>query len=82
MKKIVTRILIAALIVWIIDLIIIGLKIFSHDYDLIPEEYIGYSCCLIFIVCGILKLFSERCSHCGKVQITKGKYCPYCGKEK
>lgn len=47
MKKIVTRILIAALIVWIIDLIIIGLKIFSHDYDLIPEAYIGYSCCLI-----------------------------------
>ena len=79
MKKILKWSLVIIFIVLLIDLGIIGIKIFSHDYDVILESYIGYACFLMLAVCGILMLFSTRCPHCGKVQITKGKYCPYCG---
>ena len=82
MKKILKWSLVIIFVVLLIDLGIIGIKIFSHDYDVIPESYIGYACFLMLAVCGILMLFSTRCPHCGKVQITKGKYCPYCGNEK
>ncbi len=38
----------------LINLGIIGIKIFSHNYDVIPEAYIGYACFLMLAVCGIL----------------------------
>ena len=82
MKKILKWSLVIIFIVLLIDLGIIGIKIFSHDYDVILESYIGYACFLMLAVCGILMLFSTMFPHCGKVQITKGKYCSYCGNEK
>ena len=58
MKKILKWSLVIIFIVLLIDLGIIGIKIFSHDYDVIPESYIGYACFLMLAVCGILMLFS------------------------
>lgn len=81
MKKIILWISIVTLIVFVIDLGIIGLKIFHHNYNVIPEAYVGLVCCLILPACGVFRLFTEKCPHCKKIQITKGKYCPYCGKE-
>lgn len=28
-----------------------------------------------------VKLFSNRCPHCGKLRQTMGAYCSYCGKK-
>jgi len=80
-KKVLTRILILVFIALIIDLGIIGFKIFNYDYDVITEGYIGMVLFPILFVCGVFKLFTERCPHCRKIQVTNGKYCPYCGKE-
>ena len=58
MKKILKWSLVIIFVVLLIDLGIIGIKIFSHDYDVILESYIGYACFLMLAVCGILMLFS------------------------
>lgn len=81
MKKIIAWISIITIIVLVLDLGIIGLKIFNNNYDIILEGYIGRACFLILPVCAIFRLFTERCPHCGKMKIAKGKYCPYCGEE-
>lgn len=81
MKKIITWISIATLIIFVIDWGIVGLKLFAHNYDIIPEAYIGCACWLILLFCNISKLFTERCPHCKKIQIVRGRYCPYCGRE-
>ena len=62
MKKILKWSLVILFVVLLIDLGIIGIKIFSHDYDVIPESYIGYVCFLMLAVCGILMLFFYKVS--------------------
>lgn len=71
MKRITTCVLIIALIIFIIDWGIIGVKLLDGDYDIIPEAYIGAAC----------KAFASKCPHCGKMIQSNGKYCPHCGKE-
>ena len=44
MKRITTCVLIIALIIFIIDWGIIGVKLLDGDYDIIPEAYIGAAC--------------------------------------
>ena len=59
MKKTVRRIIVVMLIILVIDLGVMGLKIFDRNYNVISEGYIGLVCFLTILVCGIIKLFAE-----------------------
>ena len=70
-----------ALIVFIIDWGVIGLKLLEGDYDITLGAYLGAACLAILFAYIIYIRFSKKCPHCGKWLQTNGKYCPYCGKE-
>lgn len=67
--------------VLVIDWCIMGLKIFSNDYDITVEAHIALVCIILLFICGMYKVFSNRCKHCGKIKWTNGEYCSYCGKQ-
>ena len=81
MKKVATWMFALAFILFVIDLGIIGAKIFSGHYDVLPEAYIAAACWVVILVCAVYKVLTNKCPHCGKVRYGKGKYCPHCGKE-
>ncbi len=81
MKKIITWAAAAALLIFVIDWGVVGLKIFHGDYDIITGAYIGGICLVIIILYLICKAFGSKCPHCGKSLFPGGKYCPHCGKK-
>lgn len=80
MKKIITWFFVIFLFFFVIDWGIMGLKILNGNYDIIIEAYIGLICFIGFWVCIAIKLLYNKCPHCGKMRVSNGKYCPYCGK--
>ena len=70
-----------AIIVFIIDWSVMGIKLFDNNYDITTEAYIGLACWGVMIVCGLYRVFANKCPHCGKTKLTNGDYCSYCGKK-
>lgn len=68
-------------IILIVSWGIIGVKIFDGNYNFAVEAYIALGSLIVLVVCGISKVFTDKCPHCGKVRSSTGKYCPHCGKE-
>ena len=60
---------------------VMGLEIYSGNYDIQSLSYIGLACWIVLLICLIIIAINTRCPHCGKIRRTRGKYCPYCGKE-
>ena len=81
MKKIATWLMVISMLVFIIAWGVVGLKIFDNDYNFMTEAYIAYSSLTVFFVCLVYVKGPYRCPHCGKLRLTNGKYCSYCGKE-
>ncbi len=81
MKRITTCVLIIALIIFIIDWGIIGMKLLDGDYDIITETYIGAACFGVMLISAVYKAFASKCPHCGKMIQSNGKYCPHYGQE-
>ena len=81
MKKTATWILVAALLIFIIDWGVMGIKIIENDYNITVESYIGAACIVVIAVCCFCRIFGNKCPHCGKIRITDGDYCSYCGKK-
>ena len=81
MKKVITWISIITTFVFVIDWGIMGLKLFDNDYNITVEAHIALICILLLFVCGVYRVFTHRCPHCGKVKWTSGEYCSYCGKK-
>ena len=81
MKKFISWIFALTITVLVIDWGIMGLKIFDNDYNIIVEAYIAFVCFVLLFICSMYKIFSRRCTHCGKVIWTNGEYCSYCGKK-
>ena len=79
-KKIVTWVLIIAFFGFFIDWAVLGIKILNGNYDVIAEAYIGAVCFVIMLVCLLIKKFSSKCPHCGKISNSGGRFCPHCGK--
>lgn len=65
------------LIVWLV----IGVQIADGKYDFSVEAYVAYGCLGVFSICLLIRAFSDRCPHCGKLRMTRGAYCSYCGKK-
>ena len=69
--------LMAAIIAWGV----MGIKILNNDYNITAEAYTVLIAIIILLVIAVFRAFSNKCPHCGKLRISMGKYCPYCGKE-
>ena len=81
MKKAVTWGLAISYIILFIAMGVMGIKIFDGNYDIVAEGCVALIFLLISCVCNIYRAFSNRCSHCGKIRLSNGKYCAHCGKE-
>ena len=81
MKKIAIWSAAIAFVAFLITWGVMGLNLASGDYDIELLAYIGGACWLVLLVCLIIIAVNTRCPHCGKMRRTRGKYCPYCGKE-
>lgn len=81
MKKITTWLLIIAIILFVIDWGVMGVKLLNGNYEIITEAYIGAACWGVMLVAAVCKVLTNKCPHCGKVMLTNGKYCPHCGKK-
>jgi len=81
MKKIISWLYFISIIIFVIDWAVMGLKIFTNDYDILVEAYIGAACFVIMIICSLYRMFSNKCPHCGRLRLVGGEYCAYCGKK-
>lgn len=81
MKQIRLWISVLAIAVFVIDWGVLGVKLFNGNYDVTVETYIGAVALVVLLLCAVSKLFTDKCPHCGKLRISNGKFCPYCGKE-
>ncbi len=81
MKKIASWLAAISIFVFVIAWGSIGLKILDNDYIFMTEAYIAYGSLVIFFICLFYLRITNRCSHCGKMKQSFGRYCPYCGKE-
>ena len=81
MKKIATWSLIIAFIVFLIDWGVMGIKLLDNNYNITVEAHIGLVCYIVIIVCVLIRSFTCRCPHCGKIRVTKGAYCSFCGQK-
>lgn len=81
MKKIMSWLFAISLIVFVIDWGLIGLKLLDGDYDITVGAYIGIACIIVIFVCALYKMLTNKCPHCGKVRMSNGEYCSYCGKK-
>ena len=81
MKKIAIWGAVIAFVIFLIDWGVLGLNIANGNYDTQILAYIGLGCWIVLLIFLIVIAVNTRCPHCGKIRTTRGKYCPYCGKE-
>ena len=81
MKKVMMSIFLVALVVFIIAWGFVGMKLVDGDYDITAGAYVAFGCVLIMFGCNLYRIFNTKCPHCGKLRLTNGEYCPYCGKK-
>ena len=79
MRKIANWALGIAFIIALIDWGIMGVKLLENDYNITVEAHIGLVCYIVILVGVFIRIFTDRCPHCGKIRISKGEYCSYCG---
>ena len=72
---------IIALFVLVIVSGVMGFKLIDGNYDILLEAYLALACIIAAFVSSVYKLLRSRCPHCGRVRLSEGKYCSYCGKE-
>jgi len=80
-KRAVAWIMAAALWIFLVDWGVMGVKIFTGDYDILPQAWIGLVCFVILLLCVLYRLLNRKCPHCGRIRLDSGSYCSHCGKE-
>lgn len=65
----------------VIDWGVMGVKLLDHDYNITVEAYIGLVCYIVILASIVIRALTDRCPHCGKIRVTKGAYCSYCGQK-
>ena len=53
----------------------------NNFLDILVEAYIGRVCFVVLMVCSLYRIFSNKCPYCGKLRVSNGEYCSYCGKK-
>ncbi len=83
MKKIMIWITAISAIVLVIAMVVMGIAIYEMEEDIISTTaYIALPC-IVLMFGGLvyIRWSAWKCPHCGRIQLIKGKFCPYCGKE-
>lgn len=83
-KKVLTWIILAALLIFIIDWLVIGIMIFNGNYDFTAGAYILAVCFVIMLAGLLIKTLVydfKICPGCNKKIPHKSRFCPHCGKE-
>lgn len=81
MKKVATWGVLISFGIALISFAIIGVKLLAGNYEFTIEAYIGAACFYIMIVCGLIRVFNNKCPHCGKMILDNGEYCSHCGEK-
>ena len=81
MKKVAAWLAAIALIVFVIDWGLIGLKLLDGDFDITLGTYVGLVCIVIGFVCVMIVKLSNRCPQCRRMIQYNWAYCPYCGQK-
>lgn len=81
MKRVLPWVFLCALATGVITWGIIGLRIADDEYDILPLVWTSVGAFAVVFICLIYRRLSNRCLHCGRVLISPGNYCPYCGKQ-
>ena len=81
MKRITFWMILISGLVLIMTLGVMGVKILDHDYDILTEAYVLYPAWALLVITMLIRRFTDKCPHCGKLRYPRGKYCPHCGKE-
>ncbi len=79
LRKIANLALAISFTVFLIDWGVMGVKLLDNNYDITIESYIALVCFAVIFVSIFIRCFTDRCPHCGKMKVTKGPYCSYCG---
>ena len=79
-KKIRGYLLVTAFVIFVMDMMVMGLKIFGNDYEVTFEAYLALVCLAVVLICAVFNVIESKCPHCGKWRVTNGAYCSYCGK--
>jgi len=83
MKKAAVVIAVLSILAFVIVWGVLGLNIMNNDYEAVsPLTYAGIACLALFLISVlVLRWGSWKCPHCGKLRMTNGRFCSYCGKE-
>lgn len=81
MKKATIYIYWIAVGVTFIAFAIMGIKLLDNNYDFMAEAYVGAASSFVMFICSLIRVFGNRCTHCGKTITDNSRYCPFCGKE-
>ena len=80
MKRIAKWTAVISIIIFVVSWSIGGLMIYNGNFESNAWAYVGLASIVIFFG-SLICLKTTRCPHCGRMNQTFGKYCPYCGKE-
>ncbi len=80
-RRLVTWVTVGALIVFMLDWGMMGLKLFDRNFDILTEACVGLVCAVVAIAGFIILRFSRVCPNCGKNVVAKGSCCPHCGQK-
>lgn len=83
MKKVATWIIAISVIALTIILTVMGIGVYEMDENTIrTTAYISIPF-FVLLLGGLIyiKWGTAKCPYCGKLRLTNGKYCSYCGKE-
>lgn len=81
MKKILFRLWLLALAVFVVDWLIVGLKLLNGDYDITLGAYVALVCVIVMTLYPLSRALFSKCPYCGKPLASSGRYCPHCGRE-
>ncbi len=81
MNKILFRLWLLALAVFVVDWLIVGLKLLNGDYDITLGAYVALVCVIVMALYPLSRALFSKCPYCGKSLASSGRYCPHCGRE-
>lgn len=81
MNKILFRLWLLALAVFVVDWLIVGLKLLNGDYDITLGTYVALVCVIVMALYPLSRALFCKCPYCGKPLASSGRYCPHCGRE-
>lgn len=80
MKKAWSVIWILALMTAVIAWGVAGVKILDGEYDITLECWIALIASGVMVAINLGRKLNSKCPHCGKIRLSGGDYCAYCGK--